>query len=98
MVERLDAPQPTFPLPPPADIPDEAIDKADDAKRIVNGHIQFPRIVHGLTTIRRPASGLPIQRFPQCPPSCWAQPRSQHFITTMVTFGVSRLSGRRGSR
>ncbi|KAF8556250.1 Aldo/keto reductase [Imleria badia] len=34
MVERLDAPQPTFPLPPLADIPDEDIDKADDANRI----------------------------------------------------------------
>ncbi|KAF8450886.1 Aldo/keto reductase family-domain-containing protein [Boletus edulis BED1] len=34
MVERLDAPQPTFPLPPLADIPDEDVDKADDAKRI----------------------------------------------------------------
>ncbi|KAG8218325.1 Aldo keto reductase [Butyriboletus roseoflavus] len=34
MVERLDAPQPTIPLPPLADIPDEAIDKADDTKRI----------------------------------------------------------------
>ncbi|KAN0097795.1 Aldo/keto reductase family domain containing protein [Tylopilus felleus] len=34
MVERLDAPQPTFPLPPLADVPDEDADKADDAKRI----------------------------------------------------------------
>ena len=49
MVERLDAPQPTFPLPPLADIPDEDVDKADDAKRIVNGHTLIPRIVHGLT-------------------------------------------------
>lgn len=38
MVERLDAPQPTFPLPPLADVPDEDADKADDAKRIVNAH------------------------------------------------------------
>ncbi|KAG6378391.1 Aldo/keto reductase family-domain-containing protein [Boletus reticuloceps] len=34
MVERLDAPQPTFPLPPLADVPDEDVDKADDAKRV----------------------------------------------------------------
>lgn len=38
MVERLDAPQPTFSLPPLADIPDEDIDKADEAKRIVSRH------------------------------------------------------------
>ena len=36
MVERLDAPQVTFPLPPLADIPDQDVDKADEAKRIVN--------------------------------------------------------------
>lgn len=42
MVERLDAPQPTFPLPPLADIPDESVDKADDAKRIVNSAHLIP--------------------------------------------------------
>ncbi|KAH0839603.1 Aldo/keto reductase family-domain-containing protein [Lanmaoa asiatica] len=48
MVERLDAPQPTFPLPPLADIPDEHIDKADDAKRITTYYgpadIVFPTV------------------------------------------------------
>lgn len=46
MVERLDAPQPTFPLPPLADIPDEDIDKADDAKRIVIGAHPIPFVFH----------------------------------------------------
>lgn len=48
MVERLDAVQPTFLLPPLAEISDEDIDKADDAMRIVH-RLTKPRIVHGLT-------------------------------------------------
>ncbi|KAF9246885.1 Aldo/keto reductase family-domain-containing protein [Melanogaster broomeanus] len=47
MVERLDAPQPTFPLPPLAEIPDEGEDKPKD------GNSDMPAVIFGAASFSR---------------------------------------------
>lgn len=47
MVERLDAPQPVYPLPPIEQIPDDEIDRAEAGKQIVTRIGELPAVVLG---------------------------------------------------
>ncbi|KIJ70409.1 hypothetical protein HYDPIDRAFT_172237 [Hydnomerulius pinastri MD-312] len=58
MVERLDAPQPTFPLPPLVEIPDEEEDRAKEGKLLTTGFGAAGSVIPAVVFGAAPFSGF----------------------------------------